>query len=119
MKIKEQPFESGGHDLAGFASLDFYAKQNFNTFARNISGYNPDRFDPIALKIYVQHKKVIVTLYALDKFKQLPPAEKSRLPVRKFKIRISWLNLLSQVKHFDLILSEGKHDIKEMLVMNK
>ncbi len=119
MKIKEQPFESGGHDLAGFASLDFFAKQNFNSFAENLSGYNPDRFDPVALKIYVQHKKVIVTLYALDKSKQLMPAQKNKLPVKKFKIRVSWLTLLSQVKNFDLILSDGKHDLKEMLVMNK
>jgi hypothetical protein len=116
-----QPFETIGHDLSGQASLNFYDKDNFNTFAAKIAGYNPDRFDPVALKVYVEGSEVIVTLYAVDRSKQeqtdsFPP---DKLPVRKFKLEMNWLKFLSYIKQFDMVVSDGSFDIRDMVVVNK
>jgi hypothetical protein len=116
-----QPFETDGHDLTGRASLNFHEKENFDIFAAGIAGYNPDRFTPVALKIFVERNEVIVTLYALDKSKQETatnfPADK--LPVKKFKLAMNWIHFLGHIKQFDLILSDGSYDLKDMLVINK
>lgn len=121
METVIQPFETMGHDLFGHASLSFCNKDNFNSFAAKLAGYNPDRFEPVALKIYAGKSDVIVTLYAVDKSRQEQPAEISvdKLPVKKFKLEMNWMKFLSHIKQFDLIVSDGSFDVKDMVVINK
>jgi hypothetical protein len=116
-----QPFETAGHDLTGNAALNFYDRENFNTFAAKLAGYNPDRFDPVALKVYVEGTDIIVTLYALDKSKQEQSNDfpSDKLPVRKFKLEMNWVKFLSHIKQFDLIVTDGNFDIKDMVILNK
>jgi hypothetical protein len=116
-----QPFETQGHDLSGHASLNFHDRENFNTFASKIAGYNPDRFDPVALKIFVEKNEVIVTLYALDKSAQEQSTvfPEDKLPVRKFKLVMNWTKFLSHIRQFDMIVSDGSFDLKDMVIINK
>lgn len=117
---REQPFEKRAHGLTGSAALDFHNKEDFNVFASTITGYNPDRFDPVAIKIMATESAIIATLYALDKSareKESYPAEK--LPVRKFKMEMEWKQFMSYIKHFDLVVSDGVYDIADIVVINK
>lgn len=116
-----QPYEPAGHDLTGHASLNFHKKENFDLFAANLAGYNPDRFTPVALKIMVEKNEVIVTLYALDKSKQEMATDfpEDKLPVKKFKLTMNWIHFMGHIKQFDLILSDGSFDLKDMKVINK
>jgi hypothetical protein len=118
MKKKKQAFETKEHDLTGYASLDFFGKGNFNSFAARTSSYDPARFDPVALKIFMQGRSPVVTLFALDKFKK-PLSPRKKLPVKKFKFRLTWQELFLFVKRFDIVVSNGAYDIEDMLVVNK
>jgi hypothetical protein len=115
-----QPFESG-HSLLGFAALDFYKEEDLNSLAvRLIDGYNPDRFDAMALRVFFQEKEPVITLYAVDKFhldKDNYPADK--LPVKKFRIPISFDQFLRSIKRLDFTLGNDHYDIADMLVINK
>jgi hypothetical protein len=112
-----EPFETRGHDLSGSASLEFYDMDNFQSFASRALGYDPDRFDPVALKIFIQGENPIVTLYAVDKSAQEKNTiPKDKLPVKKFKVRITWPDIFKFVKSFDLVVSDGSYDIKDMVV---
>ena len=44
---------------------------------------------------------------------------KDKLPVKKFKLRISPQELFKYIKRFDLTLTNDAYDIQDMLVMNK
>ena len=120
MKKKPQHFETREHDLTGFASVELYEK-DFNLLGQRLANYNPDRFDAVALKVFVKAGKPIVTLFALDKYKQKQSSNipKNKLPVKKFKIAIEWRDLIPLVKQFDFVVSNGKYDIADMLVENK
>lgn len=120
MKKKPQPFETRGHDLTGFASVDLY-KKDFNLLGSRLTNYNPDRFEAVALKVFVKAGNPIVTLFALDKYKQKKATAypKNKFPVKKFKINIEWHELIPLVKQFDFVVSNGKYDIADMLVENK
>lgn len=120
MKKLDQPFETEKHDLSGLASVDFYDKDDFNSFAFKIVNYNPDRFDPVALRIFVQKRNPVITLFAIDKFKQEQSNyKKSKLPVRKFKIKLSWDDFIKKIKRFNFTVSNNAYDIKDLLVINK
>jgi hypothetical protein len=115
-----QPFETRAHDLTGSASLDFYDKDDFNSFAAGLAKYNPNRFDPVAVRLFVQKGAPIVTLYALDQQKQEQsdyPANK--LPVKKFKLKLSWEEFFKYVKRFDFTVSNEAFDLRDILVLNK
>ena len=114
------PFETREHDLTGFASVDFHSKSDFNSFASKLVEYNPNRFEPVALRVFVQNGEPVITLYALDTFKQEQsdfPLDK--LPVKKFKLKISWDEFFKYVKQFDFTVSNEAFDIKDILVVNK
>jgi hypothetical protein len=116
MKQSKQPFDYEHHDLAGHASVDFHGKNDFSSFAEKLTGYNPLRFAPVALRLYMQKGEPVVTLYALDNRKE---KEKGKLPVKKFKLKISMQELFSMIKKFDFTVSDGKYDINEIVVTNK
>lgn len=115
----EQPFETEGHDFSGMASLDLHDQQAFYTFLASTAEYDPDRYDPVALKVYIAENHPIVTLYVLDKNAQEGDQyPKDKLPVRKLHLQLMWGELFSFVKSFDLVVSPGTYDIKDMLVIN-
>jgi hypothetical protein len=118
MDPKSQPFEINGHDLVGLTSLDFYDKDNFNTFAAKIANYDPMQFDPVALKVFFFEGNLIVTLYALDKTQEKSNTPDAKLPVQKFKLDIPLHEFIKHVKHFDMVVSDGAYDLKDMLVVN-
>ena len=120
MKKKSSHFETRGHDLTGFASVELYEK-DFNLLGCRLANYNPDRFDAVALKVFVKAGNPLVTLFALDKYKQKQSSTypKNKLPVKKFKINIEWRDLIPLVKQFDFVVSNGKYDLANMLVENK
>jgi hypothetical protein len=118
--IPEQPFEKREHGLTGYASLEFLKNGGFNELAAAIADYNPDRFDPVALKILAGGSGFIVTLYALDKSareKSVIPDDK--LPVKKFKIEMEWQQLMQHIRQFDIIVSDEAYPISDILVLNK
>lgn len=116
MKRKNQPFEINEHDLTGMASLDF-KKASFSAFGVKLVKYNADRFEPVALKIFLENGKFILTLYALDKAKQKESSEK--LPVKKFKVMVKRKKFSKLIKHFAVVVSNKEFDIAQMEVINK
>ena len=120
MKKINQPFETGQHDLAGYDAIDFYDKENFNSFAFKLTNYNPDRYEPVALRIFVQTGNPVITLFAVDKFKRKQSNyPKDKLPVKKFKLLLTWEEFTRNIKRCDLTVSNNAFDIKDMRVLNK
>jgi hypothetical protein len=118
--IPEQPFEKREHGLVGYAAVDFHKKDDFNVLAANVANYNPDRFDPVALKIMVSESSFIVTLYALDKSaREKDSYPDDKLPVKKFKIEMELQQFMRYIKHFDLIVSNEAYSIADIVVTNK
>ena len=115
------PFETEAHSLAGRAAMDLFPGEDLNVLAANlVANYNPRRFDAVAIRLFLQRGEEIVTVYAVDKFKQdQNNYPKNRLPVRKFKLRISPREFLRYVKRFDLTLTNDAYDLQDILVMIK
>lgn len=119
-KKRVQPFETREHALTGYASLDFYGKKDFSVIASQLAHYNPNRFEPVALRIYVQKNQPLTTLFAVDTFKQEQSNyPNNKLPVKKFRLTLSWDDLFKYIKRFDFTVSNGAFDIKDILVINK
>ena len=118
---KKQPFETKAHSLSGKSSLDLFRREDLNSLAsRLISNYNPDRFDATALRFFVQKGTPVITLFAVDKMKQEGDNyPNNKVPVKKFKIRISLPEFMKRIKRFDMTLSNDAYDIGDMLVVNK
>jgi hypothetical protein len=121
MKKKSKPFETKFHSLSGNAAMDLHHKEDLNALAAKlIANYNPDRFDAVALRFFVQKNEPIVTLYAVDKYRQENDNyPKDKLPVKKYKLKLSFDEFLKHIKRFDLTVSNDAYDIADILVMNK
>ena len=117
----EIPFETKAHSMSGKGSLDFNSKEDLNQLAMKlIPNYNPDRFDAMGFRIYAKKDEPIITIYAVDKLKQDDSNyDKDKLPVKKFKLRISFLEFLQNIKSFDMTLSNGNYDMEDITVINK
>lgn len=116
---KEQPFETDGHDFSGMASLDLHDQQAFYTFLAGVAEYDADRYDPVALKVYIAENHPTVTLFVVDKNAQESNEyPKDKLPVRKLKLQLMWGELFSFIRRFDIVVSPGTYDVKDMLVIN-
>jgi hypothetical protein len=113
---KSQPFERNQHDLSGHASVDFAGRDTFASFSEKLTGYNPERFSPVALRMFVQKGEPVFTLYAVDKSKK---AEKGKLPVKKFKLRLSMIEMLTMIKRLDFTVTDGAYDLRDIVVTNK
>jgi hypothetical protein len=119
-QAKEQPFETEGHDFSGLASLDLHDANGFYKFLATVADYDPDRYDPVAIKVFVAENHPTVTLFVVDKNEQEKNNHpKDKLPVRKLKLQLSWSELFSFVRRFDLVVSTGAYDIADMLVINE
>lgn len=120
MNTDNQPFETTGHSLSGKASLEFLNMESFQAFAAKITDYNPDRFDPVALKVYAAFSGFIITLYAIDKSRQEQTTTNvEKLPVKKFKMEMDSLTFLNCIKSFDLVVTDHSFDIQDIEVVNK
>jgi hypothetical protein len=121
MKKKKKPFETRFHSLNGNAAMDLHRKEDLNALAAKfVANYNPDRFDAVALRLFVQKDEPIVTIYAVDKYKQENDNyPKDKLPVKKFKLKLPFDEFIKHVKKFDLTVSNDAYDIEDILVINK
>ncbi len=119
MEKTSQPFETQGHDLTGNASLEFYDNESISSFVSLIPGMDINRFEPVALKIFISGETPLITLYA----KIIDADEKAvldnKVMVRKFKSPISWKELFKFVKSFDLVVHNGNYNLEEIEVDRK
>jgi hypothetical protein len=115
------PFETRMHSLSGYASMDLKSKEDLNSLAlKFVERYNPDRFDAMALRMFIQGKEPSLYLYSVDKFKmEQDNYPKNKLPVKKFKLNITFEKLMHVVKRFDFTLGNDAYDIGDMLITNK
>ncbi len=115
------PFETKSHPLNGKAALDLFRKEDLNSLAvKLINNYDPDRFEATAIRLFVQKNEPVITIYAVDTLRQEQNNyPKDKLPVKKFKIPMSFEEFLKHVKKFDFTITNGAYDIEDMLVINK
>jgi hypothetical protein len=118
---KNDTFETDAHSLNGHAAIDFYSKDDMNSFASKfIARYNPDRYDATVLRMFVKKGSPVFTLYAVDKMiQEQNNYPKNKLPVRKFKINISFEDFLKLIRNLDFTVTNDAYDMKDILVMNK
>jgi hypothetical protein len=116
---KELHFERG--DLTGEVSVTLDSSQNLDELcAKYIYDYNRDRFEPLALRIYIG-KEIVATLYAADKLRQEDSTiDPEKIPVKKFKVPgIPLHELFRYIASLNLTLSTNIYPIESMQVMNK
>ncbi|HEX2683838.1 MAG TPA: hypothetical protein VHL77_07890 [Ferruginibacter sp.] len=116
---KELHFEHG--DLTGEISVSFEQDQNLEDLcAKYINDYNRERFEPVALRIFIG-KEITVTLYAADKMREGDSSiEPGRIPVKKFKVPgIPLHELFRYIGTFNCTLTTNTHPLESMQVMNK
>ena len=116
---KELHFEHG--DLTGEISVTLDRDQNLDDLcAKYIYDYNRDRFEPLALRIFIG-KEVAVTLYAADKIRQEDSTlDPEKIPVKKFKVPgIPLHELFRYIGSFNCTLTTNLYPLESMQVMNK
>lgn len=119
MQKRIQPFETQEHDWTGYAALDF-PDGNFNSFASLFANYNPQRFEPVTIKISLEGGSFTLTLYALDKMKETEETKhKKELPVKKFKMMMEAADFAKHIYRFAASLTNNKFNVEEMRVINK
>ena len=118
--MKQQPAFTP-QQLTGDLSILLANDQTLDDFcASHILEYNRDRFEAIAIRIFVGDES-IVTVYALDKIRQenttLHP---DKIPVKKFKLEdIPLHELLTFCQGFNCTLSTRNFALDAMEVINK
>ena len=117
----EQQLNFTHEDLQGTFSVKLANDQTLDDFcASHVADYNRDRFEAIAIRLYVGAETTI-TVFALDKTRQ----ENStimidKLPVKKFKITtLPMAELFSYIEGFNCTLTTGTHPLEDMEVINK
>jgi hypothetical protein len=103
--------------LVGVVSVNFKENETFNSLASRIAGYNPERFEAVALKVYIEQSPV-VTIYAVDKQKELSNTGE-KLPVKKFKLSLSLEEFAALFSSLNFTATTGEYDIDNMEVINR
>lgn len=106
--------------LSGTLSARMIGNMRLDDFCmKHIAGYNPDRMEAIAVRLFVG-KETLITVYALDKSRQeLSSTDPEKLPVKKFKIEHLRADELFQFfSEFNFTLSTGSYDLEDMQVIN-
>jgi hypothetical protein len=123
--LKDEKFMKHDQDteagLKGSITVHMANGQTLEDFcAEYIPGYNRDRFEALAIRVFTGNETVI-TIYAADKIRQDDSTLKEgRLAVKKFKLTdIPVSAVLSYCSSFNCTLSTGHYDIEDMEVMNK
>ena len=117
----EQEFNFTHEDLAGEISVKLANQQTLDDFCvQHIADYNRDRFEALAIRLYVGSETVI-TVYAVDKTRQENSSiNAGKIPVKKFKITtLPVAELFSYCAGFNCTLSTGNYAIADMEVFNK
>lgn len=106
-------------DMAGAVSLNFNETMDFNAFSESVMGINLLQYEPVSLRIYLNHKDMVVTVYAIDKKNMLTePQIPGKIRVKKFKKEVAPEILFSYIRQIDLTLVNGDFDIESFEVMN-
>jgi hypothetical protein len=120
MRRTKSPFAGEKHDLSGYAAINFNEENNFNSFASAIPGFNPSRHKLVALRMFVQDGEPVFTVYATDLLSEGKSGiPKDKIPVKKFKIELSFEEFMKRIKSFDFTVTDGKVDITDIQVVNK
>jgi hypothetical protein len=117
----EHLFNGQHGDLSGSIAIKLANGQTLDDFCvQHIADYNPDRFEAIALRLFLGDETVI-TVYALDKIREKDSdLEPGKFAVKKFKINTLRANVLfNYCESLNFTLSTGSYAIEDMEVMNK
>ncbi|HMK04741.1 MAG TPA: hypothetical protein VK489_11140 [Ferruginibacter sp.] len=115
----ELHFEHG--DLTGEVSVTLDDSQSLDDLcSKYIYDYNRDRFEPLALRIFIG-KEIVATLYAVDKVRQEDSnLDPDKIPVKKFKVPgIPLHELFRYIASLNLTLTTNLYPMESMQVMNK
>lgn len=109
------------HGISGSISVKLQAGRKLDDFFLNIlPTFDRKRFEILAIRIF-SGRENIITLYALDKTLLKREREiNGKLPVKK--IKLYGLNIQDLFNFFDsynLTISTGKYDLKEILITNR
>jgi hypothetical protein len=119
--MKETIVPFAHHGISGGIAVKLRNNATLDDFSKKyIPNYDADRFEAIAIRLF-SGKEVIITLYALDKFRQEGNTyNPDKIPVKKFKImNIPVTELFLFFEEFNLTLSTGNYSITDMEVINK
>lgn len=100
------PYETSYHDLAGMVSINLDDEYDFNALSAGLAGYDPNRYEAVALKVYI-NLIPIVTLYARDKLFRHDEIKK-KLAVYKFKVEMSLNDLFFRLRNINFTVSTGE-----------
>ncbi len=119
--IKQEPIPYAHHGISGGISIKLRNNTTVDDFCISyIPDYNADRFEAIAIRIF-SGKEFIVTIYALDKYRQEGNTYKpNKIPVKKFKIlTLSTAQVFQLFEEFNFTVSTGNYTITDMEIINK
>lgn len=108
-------------DLTGEISVKLANGQTLDDFCTaHIPEYNLDRFEALAIRMYVGDETVI-TIYAIDKTRQENSTVNSgKIPVKKFKITtLAIAELFSYCSGFNCTVTTGNYSLEDMEVVNR
>lgn len=116
---QELHFEHG--DLTGEISVTLAEGHSLDAIcAKYIHDYNSDRFEPLAIRIFVG-KETVVTLYAVDKTRQEDSGrDPEKIPVKKFKVPgVPLHEIIMYLGSFNCTLNTNLYPLEAMEVVNK
>lgn len=113
-----KPFAAEEHDITGYVAADFRESDNFQSLAKHFPGFNSDRFQPVALRMYMESSKPVFTLYAFDTEKSDTAVPAGKRAVKKFKHNLTFETFISLLRSFDFTLVTRGFDLEEMWVEN-
>ncbi|MEO5891420.1 MAG: hypothetical protein ABIQ31_14300 [Ferruginibacter sp.] len=107
--------------ISGQLSVTMANGQTLDDFCfQYIPDYNRDRFEALAIRVFVGDETVI-TIYAVDKKRQEGSTfTDGKIPVKKFKLNtIPLSELFSYCSSFNCTLSTQNYPLENMEVINK
>lgn len=119
--MKTEPIPFAHHGISGGIAAKLKNNTTLDDFCKKyIPNYDPDRFEAIALRFF-SGKETIVTVYALDKYRQEGTTyHPDKIPVKKFKIlNVSAAEFFHIFEELNFTLSTGNYSITDMEVINK
>jgi hypothetical protein len=119
--MKEAIAPLAHHGISGDMTVKLRNNASLDDFCgKYIPNYDADRFEAIAIRLF-SGKEAIVTIYALDKFRQEGNTyDPDKIPVKKFKLlNIPTEELFHFFEEFNFTLSTGNYSITDMEVINK
>jgi hypothetical protein len=107
------------HTLEGKITVELRDQIDLNNFfATRIPGYDPERFDVVAIRVFAG-AEFIVTVYAADKLSE-KNVKVDKYPVKKFKLEhLSLSELFNVVEAFNFTMGNKEYNLEDMEVINK